>query len=280
MPVIDVHHHVWDLSNSDYAWLQAPLWDSIRRNFSYDELRPALRECGVDKTVLVQADNSVSDCLAMQAVAAREDSVAGFVGWVPLETPLHALAALDELGEDAKFVGIRHVLTFESDDDWILRPGVQRSLGELERRGLTLDITTDRLVHLGHVPALARAFPDLRIAINHIGKPPIGARGWEPWAGTLAAAAAFPNVCAKLSGLTTPYRPEWTGEDFRPYVNFALEQFGPQRLMFGSNWPVTLVAGSYRQHWDAIHSVLDGLSASELAAIRGGTAVRFYHLDV
>jgi len=278
MTIIDAHHHVWDLRRSHYAWLQAPMWDAIRHDQGYDDLRPALRDCGVTRSIMVQADNSTADTLHMQAVAQRETMVAGFVGWVPLADPALACAELERLDADAKFVGLRHVLTFEADDDWVMQPAVRQSLAELERRELAFEVTCDRLAHPAHIPALARLFPDLHIVVNHIAKPPIGARGWEPWAGTLAAAAACPNVYAKLSGLTTPYRPEWSGADFQPYIDHALAVFGPQRLMYASNWPVTLVAGSYRRHWEALAGCLAHLSADERAAVYGGTAMRCYRL--
>lgn len=275
--VIDCHHHVWDLKRAPYAWLQAPAWDAIRHDQPYALLQPALAECGVDATILIQADNHAGDMACMQAVAHAEPGVAGYVGWVPL-ADADALAALDLLASDPKFLGIRHVLTFEPDDDWILQPAVLASLGALERLGKVFEVTCDRLAHPAHVPFLARRFPDLRIVINHIAKPPIATRGWEPWASTLARAAALPNVAAKLSGLTTPYRPEWQWQDFTPYIDHALTVFGPERLLYGSNWPVTLVAGSYRQHWDALAANLARLSATERAAIYGGNAYRWYDL--
>lgn len=278
MTVIDAHHHVWNLARSAYPWLQAPLWDGIRRDWDYTDLIPALDACGVARSILVQADNSAGDTAHMRALARREARVAGYVGWVPLADTRAASAALEELADDPQFVGIRHVLTLEEDDDWILRPAVLASLGVLERLGKVLEITCDRIAHPAHVPFLAKRFPDLTIVVNHIAKPPIASRGWEPWAGVLAAAAAAPRVYSKLSGLTTPYRPEWQGEDFRPYIEHALRVFGPERLMYASNWPVTLVAGSYRRNWDALAQNLAGLSEAERAAVYGGTATRCYQL--
>lgn len=276
--IIDAHHHVWQLARSPYAWLQAPMWDAICTDQPYESLIPALDECGVDATIMVQADNTAADCAHMQAVAAVQPRVAGFVGWVPLNDPARALPELERLSADPKFVGVRHVLTFEEDDDWIVRPDTLVSIAELERRHKALEITCDRLAHPAHVPFLAGRFPDLTIVVNHIAKPPIATRGWEPWASILAAAAAAPRVFSKLSGLTTPYRPEWSGADFAPYIEHALKVFGPQRLLYASNWPVTLVAGSYRRNFDALLQNLAGLSDGERAAILGGNAARCYRL--
>jgi len=197
---------------------------------------------------------------------------------MPLHQPEAVPAMLDQLQVNPKFVGMRHVLTFEEDDRWVMQPTVLRSLRELEKRELVFEVTSDRLAHLALVPELAQAFPDLHIVVNHIGKPPIGVRGWEPWASTLARAAACPKVFAKLSGLTTPYRPEWNATDFQPYIDHALQCFGAGRLMYGSNWPVTLVAGSYRKQWDAMRATLTALSPADLADVYGGTAVRCYRL--
>ena len=278
MPTIDAHHHVWDLTKTAYPWLDAPAWQKIKRNFDFDELRRDLVECGIQKTILVQANNGEADSAHAKAVALAEDMIAGFVGWVPLLEPDKVEARLDELAVGAKLVGIRHVLGLEADNNWVLRPEVLRSLSILEKRGLAFDLNCDHPAYLAHAPTLAEKFPTLHIVVNHIGKPPIGARGWEPWASDITRAAACPNVFAKLSGLTTPFREGWTGEDFRPYVEHAVEQFGAQRIMYASNWPVTLVAGSYRKQWDAINLALGTLSQSDTDAIYGETAMRCYRL--
>jgi L-fuconolactonase len=279
MLTIDSHHHVWELGTAPYAWIYGPAWSTIRRNFLYDDLRNDLLTCGIRKSILVQADNTKSDSDYVKTVAAKEDMVCGFVGWVPLTQPEKIDAALDELVESGKFVGIRHVLSHEADDDWILRPDVMTGLRTLERRRVAFDLNCNRPAYLGHVPLLAERLPDLRLIVNHAGKPPIGSRGWEPWAANIARAAQCPNVYVKISGLTTPYREGWSGDDFRPYVEYVIEKFGPRRMMYGSNWPVTLVAGSYQQQRDATRLALNSLAADELDLVFGGTALQCYRLQ-
>lgn len=273
---IDAHQHVWNLRVSPYTWLQGAPWPAIRRDFSCADLKPALADCGIQKTILVQVDNSQADADFVRQAALDEPMVAGFVGWVPLDRPAELEAALDKQALGGKLIGIRHVLSFEPDDDWVMRPQVLEGLSVLEARGLPFELNCDKPVYLPRVPELVRHCPRLTIIVNHLGKPPIGARGWEPWATHFAAAAACENVYVKLSGLTTPYREGWSGADFKPYVDFALERFGPARLMYASNWPVTLVAGSYQRQYHELRSVIAALSDSEREAILGGTAARCY----
>jgi L-fuconolactonase len=278
MVTIDAHHHVWKLGIAPYAWMNAPAWQDIRRDFPYRDLTNDLIACGIQKSILVQADNTTADSDYLKSVAAMEDGVCGWVGWAPLTEPEKIDDALDRLADSRMLVGLRHVLSFEADDDWILRPDVGQSLRALERRELAFDFNCDRPTFLRHVPALARSFPNLHLVINHAGKPPIGDRGWEPWATDIGRAAQYANVYVKISGLTTPYREGWSGEDFRPYVEHVADRFGPGRMMYASNWPVTLVAGSYRQQWEATKFALNSLSESDLDLVFGGTAVTCYRL--
>ena len=280
MPLSDAHHHVWWLGIAPYLWMAGTTWDSIRRDFEFKELRDDMVLCGISKTILVQADNTLEDCEHVRSVATSEAAVAGFVGWVPLTDAAAVGDALDRLTDSGKFLGVRHVLGFEADDNWVLRPDVVQGLRALQQRRLVFEVNCDRPAFLRHVPTLAKLLPDLTMVVNHIGKPPIGAQGWEPWASDLARAAACPNVYAKLSGLTTPVRPGWSGEDFRPYINHAVDVFGPRRLMYASNWPVTLVAGSYVQQWEALRIALDTLSDDERAEVYGKAAARCYRLDL
>jgi len=276
---IDSHHHVWELGVAPYAWLNGEAWQAVRRNFVYDDVRDDLLACGIQNSILVQADNTKADSDYVKRAAVNEEMVLGFVGWVSLTEAEKIDAALDDLAEGGKLVGIRHLLTREADEDWILRPDVLNGLQTLERRQLAFDLNCDRPAYLAHVPQLAERLPDLRLVANHAGKPPIGSKGWEPWATNIARAAQCPNVYIKISGLTTPYREGWCGEDFRPYVEYLIEQFGPQRMMYASNWPVTLVAGSYKQQWDATRLALNSLYDDDLDWVFGGSALQCYRLD-
>lgn len=280
MTIIDTHHHVWDLSTTSYDWMNDPKWNVIRRNWSLDDVRAEMRACGIGATVLVQAKNDWADCQHGLASAARDPMIAGFVGWFDLADPARGRAQLEELAAHPKFVGMRHVLAFESDMDWVLQPKVLESLSQLAARGLVFEVSSDHLEHLRHVEALAEKLPELRMVVNHVGKPPVGARGWEPWAGVFARASTFPNVFAKLSGLTTPAREKWSGDEFKPYIEYAVEKFGAERLMYGSNWPVTLVAGSYTRQWEEMQRAMSGLSAAQRKTLLEDTAVRCYRLKL
>ncbi|GAA4342179.1 amidohydrolase family protein [Microbacterium rhizosphaerae] len=278
MVVIDAHQHVWDLEQVSYPWL-TPETGILRRTYAIEELIPDLDACGVDATILVQAADSVEDTRWMQRVAARHPRVAGIVGWVPLEDPARAADLLDDYASDPRIVGIRHLIHNEPDGDWLVRPAVQDGLALLAERGLTFDVVAVNERHLRHVSTIAKNHPSLRLVIDHLGKPPIAAGEWMPWAGALAEAAEGPNVYAKLSGLNTAAAAGWAARDLAPYVDHAFEVFGAERLMYGGDWPVTLLAGDYRSVWQATAELLAERSEAERAAVLGGTAASFYRID-
>lgn len=278
--IVDAHQHVWDLDAVDYPWL-VPEYGPLYRSFQPDELVPQLARAGVDKTVLVQAADSEADTRHMLDVATRFDYVAGVVGWVPLDRPDDAAKALNELQRHPVVKGIRHLIHVEPDPDWLLQPSVIEGLRLLAERELTFEIPAVVPRHLEHVPVLAERVPELRIAIDHLAKPPIKEKGWEPWATLLRRASERPNVYAKVSGLNTAADFEtWTADDLRPYVDHAIECFGAQRLMFGSDWPVAILAGDYQKVWEATLEMLSGMSEAERSAILGGTANTFYRLGL
>jgi L-fuconolactonase len=276
--VVDAHQHLWNLDRVEYPWLTAE-YGPIFRTFEEPELEPQLAAAGVDKTVMVQAMDSAEDTDYMFEVADRWPRVAGIVGWVPLDRPDEAAAALDRRRADARFVGVRHLIHDEADPDWVVRDRVLEGLGHLAERGLTFDVVAVLPRHLEHVATLAERHPNLRLVIDHLAKPPIMDRGWEPWSGLLERAAAYPNVYAKISGLNTAADPaSWTAADLQPYVDRALELFGPDRLMYGGDWPVAILAGDYAQVWRETNAVLSALTEVERARILGGTATEFYRL--
>ncbi|MEU6414280.1 amidohydrolase family protein [Microbispora sp. NPDC046933] len=280
MPVIDAHQHFWNLETGSYPWL-TPEAGPIFRTFEPEELIPQLAEAGVDHTVLVQAMDSYADTDAMLAQADAYDFVAAVVGWVPLERPDEAAQALERYRRHPKFAGVRHLIHDDPDPDWLLRDAVIEGLGVLAEAGLPFDVVAVLPRHLEHVPVLAERIPGLRMVIDHLAKPPIKDKGWEPWAGLLARAAECPQVYAKVSGLNTAADPEsWTAGDLRPYVDHAMELFGPERLMFGGDWPVSILAGDYATVWRETNVLLAGLSEADRAAVLGGTAARFYRIEV
>jgi L-fuconolactonase len=277
--VIDTHLHLWDLAG-DYAWL-TPAYGPIYRTFTPDEAAAELARAGVDRAVLVQAADTYADTESMLAVADRYSFVAGVVGWVPLDRPNEAAQALDRFAAHRAFKGVRHLIHEEPDPDWVVQPSVLDGLRLLAERDLSFDVVAVLPRHLEHVPALAEAVPGLRLVIDHLAKPPIKDRGWEPWATLLRRAADYPNVYAKISGLNTAADwASWSAEDLRPYVEHALTCFGPNRLMFGSDWPVAILAGDYQKVWEETQRVLMHLSEADQRAIFTDTARTVYRLEV
>ena len=276
---VDAHQHFWTLSPGHYRWLTPDL-GPLYRDFAPDELEPQLKAAGLSATVLVQADDTPEDTASMLALSETHPFIAGVVGWVGLERPLEAEAALERLTRHPKFKGVRHLIHNEPDPDWLLRPAVLDGLRLLIERNLSLDVVAVGPRHLEHVSTLAEALPGLRLVVDHLAKPPINARGWQPWADLIARAAAHPNVYAKLSGLNTAADVDtWTARDLQPYVDHALEVFGPGRLMFGSDWPVAILAGDYAKVWRETNEALKGLSPHERDGVLGGTATAFYRLE-
>lgn len=279
--VVDAHHHVWDLSVRDQDWIAGPRLAPIRRDFSLADLAEDARGTGVRATVLVQTVTVPEETPELLALAAGGGPVAGVVGWTDLTAPDVAdrLAELREAPGGRRLVGVRHQVQAEPDPGWLLRPDVARGLAAVAAAGLAYD-----LVVLPHqLPACAEAaaaHPGLTFVLDHLGKPGIAAREPGAWAADLRALAALPNTAAKLSGLVTEADWDgWTAADLRPYADAALESFGPDRLMFGSDWPVCRLAASYATVLDTARELTRGLSPAERAAVFSGAATRAYGLD-
>ncbi|MEV7682490.1 amidohydrolase family protein [Streptomyces sp. NPDC088341] len=277
---VDAHHHLWDLSVRDQEWITGPAMAPIRRNFTLDDLAPEARAAGVTATVLVQTVCVPEETPEFLAAAQGSELVAGVVGWTDLTAPgiADTLAALRELPGGDRLVGIRHQVQGEPDPRWLLRPDVQRGLAAIADAGLVYD-----LVVLPHqLPAAAEAaalLPQLTFVLDHLGKPPIADGALDPWAGHIKTLAARPNTVCKLSGMVTEADwDSWTANGLRPYADTVLDAFGPGRLMFGSDWPVCRLAGTYGEVFDAARVVTDGLSEDERGAVFGATARRVYGL--
>jgi L-fuconolactonase len=278
MPVIDAHQHFWNLERVAYPWLRPDL-APIFRTFEPPDLEPLLMAAGVDQTVVVQAADSYEDTDAMLERADAYSWIAAVVGWVPLNRPDEAAAAVERYRARPAFAGVRHLIHDDPDPDWVVQDSVIEGLGILAAAGLTFDLVGVLPRHLEHVVTLAERVPGLRIVIDHLNKPLIKEKGWEPWATLLARAAECPTVFGKVSGLNTAADPErWTAADLRPYVDHALEVFGPRRLMFGSDWPVANLAGDYAKVWRETNAVLSDLAEADRAAVFGDTARDFYRI--
>ncbi|MEV5356376.1 amidohydrolase family protein [Streptomyces sp. NPDC052693] len=277
MTVTDAHHHVWDLSVRDQDWITGPVLRPLRRDFTLKDLEPEARAAGVGRTVLVQTVTVPEETPELLALAEEHDLVAGVVGWTDLTRPgvADALARLRELPGGRYLKGIRHQVQNEPDPEWLLRPDVLRGLAAVAAAGLVYDL----VVLPGQLPACVRAaaaLPGLTFVLDHLGKPPVAAGTLEPWASRLRALAALPNTVAKLSGLATEADPAHrTVEDLRPYAEAALEAFGPARLMYGSDWPVCTLAGTYGGVLDAARRLT---APPDHAQILDATAARVYDL--
>ena len=276
--MIDAHQHFWQLSQPfDYRWLDRAEMAPIRRDYLPDDLRPLILREGVERTIFVQTQHDVEENRWALRLAREHDFLAGVVGWVDLASPSCEQQLL-EFKDDPKFVGVRHVTQDEPDDDFIVRPDVIRGLKVLEKHAVPFDLLF-YVKHLRHAATLARMLPGLPMVIDHLAKPRIKDGAIDDWLPHLRAAAAFPNVYCKLSGMVTEADWQtWKPADLRPYVQFALELFGPNRCMFGSDWPVCELAATYEQVYSALVEALGPISSDESAAIFGGTAQRFYGL--
>ena len=277
--IIDAHQHVWDLSRARYDWL-GPRHGPIHRTVTEDEVLPELRRCGVDGVVLVQAADNAEDTAHMLATAARHPEVVAVVGHVPLEDPTATAEQLQRWADDPLVVGVRTLIHDLPDPDYLLRPAVQESLGLVAAAGLAFDVVAVLLRHLEHVPVLAARHPDLRLVLDHLAAPPIGAADVEPWWTLVARAAEHPNVHAKVSGLYPREDPTaWSTAAVRPFVARALEVFGSDRLMYGGDWPVSVLAGGYTAVWDGLAPLFAELPPAAARDVLGGTAVRCYGID-
>jgi L-fuconolactonase len=277
---IDAHHHVWELARRPHAWLDGPEMAAIRRDFTLADLAPHAEAAGVGRTVLVQVLPDLAETAEFLAMAGRSGLVAGVVGWADLTCASlqETLAALRSGPGGARLAGIRHLVQAEPDPRWLDRPEVRRGLRAVADAGLVYDLLTVP----GQLPAAidtVRALPGLTFVLDHLSKPPIASGELEPWAALVRELAAEPNVYCKLSGMVTEAdRKCWTVAGLRPYAEVALDAFGPSRVMFGSDWPVCLLAASYADVVSAAEQLTAGLNPDEQAQVFGGTAARAYRL--
>jgi L-fuconolactonase len=261
--IVDAHQHFWDPSRADYPWMTGEA-AALRRRYGPEDLAPLLAEHGVDGTVVVQARASLDETRELLELAAATPFVLGVVGWVDLAAP-DVAEVLAGLGDG--LVGVRHQVHDEPDPAWLLREDVQRGLAAVSAAGLAYDL----LVRRRELPAAvetARRLPELRFVLDHVAKPPLRDGDLDAWATGVEALAACPNVTCKLSGLFTEAQP---GTDLAPIVERALDWFGPERCMSGSDWPVCTLATDYGATLDLVRSAGD--------AVLGETAIRTYGLQ-
>ncbi|HEY8631747.1 MAG TPA: amidohydrolase family protein [Candidatus Limnocylindrales bacterium] len=277
--IVDAHHHFWDPTRADYPWLTDEL-ATIRRPFGPADLAPLLEASGIDATILVQTRSSLEETEEFLAIAAATPFISGVVGWVDLRAPSvdDTIARLRAGPGGDRLVGIRHQVQDEEDPRWLLRPDVRRGIQAVGRAGLVYEL----LVRSRELPAareIVAGTPDVRFVIDHLAKPPIRDGTLQPWADLVAGFAGLPNAWWKLSGLVTEADwSSWRPADLAPFVAHVLAVVGPERLMFGSDWPVCLLAATYDAVVAAARETLAGLTDTERAGVFGTNAAVVYGL--
>jgi L-fuconolactonase len=276
--MIDSHHHFWWTGRHTYSWPPS-VGDRLARDFTPDDLRPELERCGVDGTVLIQVLHDSEETQEFLDLCGKIDFVRGVVGWLPLSDPDATSRAIERLRNRGKLVGVRHLISRETDPRWLLQESVIESLKLLAAAGIVFDAIPVNAAQFESVLDAGQQLPQLKMVINHLGRPPIPERGWEPWATQVARAAQNANVAVKLSiGIDILTRWHWSSEEIRRYSDHVLALFGPDRVMAASNWPVILLGTSYAEAWGSIASMVTGLSEDAQRAVLGGTAERIYGL--
>jgi L-fuconolactonase len=278
--IIDGHQHFWDPARADYPWMEATELAPIRRAFGPSDLAPLLKANGVDASILVQCRSALEETKEFLRIAAATPFVIGVVGWADLTDPLLG-ETLDRLSTSPggdKLVGIRHQVHDEADPDWLLREDVQRGLTAVFARDLAYDLLV-RTRELPAAIATAQAFPHGRFVLDHAAKPPIADGGSAGWSDRIAALAVCNNVWCKISGLATEAAwNEWDAERLFPFVAHAARCFGEDRLIFGSDWPVCLLAGSYGEIKGALEACLARLGPNVRGKAFGVNAMASYRL--
>ncbi|WP_201864072.1 amidohydrolase family protein [Microvirga soli] len=274
IPYIDSHIHVWRLSRGDYGWLTPDL-AYIYRDFTIDDVRSSWEQAGIDYAILVQAAPTLEETRYLLSIAESEPKVKGVVGWIDMLVP-DAIDELERLASNKLLRGIRPMLQDIPDDDWMLKA----ELTPVYRALVDLDLRFDGLVLPQHLPNLLRLIerhPDLKVVIDHGAKPPIGA-DLGSWHRDLAQLAKIPHVHCKFSGLVTECKDQASEAALEPVTQTLLTLFGPERLMFGSDWPVCTLRSTYLQWWQWAQDLTVHLSLDQKSDLFGGTAQRFYGL--
>lgn len=279
---IDAHHHVWDLTVRDQDWIVGDAMAPIRRNFSMQDLRTATAGLGIERTVLVQTVTDYAETPELLAIANSDPMIAGVVGWLDIDSSSaidHLDSYLNLPGADY-LVGIRDIAQGHADPQYLARPNVLKNVKTLGGKGLIYDLLT-KTRELPAAIELVKSAPEVQFVMDHISKPFIETGEIEPWKTLMMTLATFPNVVCKISGMVTEADwANWKTEDFRPYVDLLFEVFGAKRLMFGSDWPVCTLAGSYLQVVELAKTVTSSFSKGESEDFWGGTAQRIYGLAI
>jgi L-fuconolactonase len=271
---IDAHQHFWSVARGDYGWL-TPALAPIYRDFGPSDLAPVLAARGIDKTILVQAAPTFAETIYMLELAEQAPFVAGVVGWIDFDAPDAAQVVGKVAADHPLLVGLRPMLHDIADDDWLLGPHLAATFDAMAQHGLVFDALA-RPQHLTRVRKICDRHPKLIVVVDHIAKPLIREQKLDPWRADIASVANRPNTFCKLSGVATEAALDWTVADIKPYIDHVLDVFGPQRVLWGSDWPVVELAGGYARWWEATTTLLAPLDAAARDTILGGTAARVY----
>jgi L-fuconolactonase len=270
---IDAHHHLWTLARGDYGWL-TPELAPIYRDFRLSDLTPHLAAAAIEGTILVQAAATEAETMFMLDIAENAEVVRGVVGWTDFDAA-DGVARIEALAARKLLVGLRPMVQDIADDDWLLGPALAPLLAAMARAGLVFDA----LVLPRHLPRLLRVVdrhPDLQFVLDHCAKPRLATGEIASWQRDIALLAEHPNIVCKLSGLVTEAAPDWQISDLRQAVDHVVTCFGPQRMLWGSDWPVVDLAGGYAKWFATAETLLADLSAGAKVDIFGGNAARVY----
>ena len=274
---IDAHHHLWKYSAAEYGWI-SPEMRVLRRDFLPADLEKLMHHFGIEGTVAVQARQTLQETEWLLELARQHSLIRGVVGWVPLTEGARVRRHLEKFAGNHKFRGVRHVIQDEADPRYILREDFNAGVRSLLESGLRYDI----LIFEKHLPAAIEfvdRHPKQTFILDHVAKPRIKDHILSPWDSNLREIAKRPNVYCKLSGMVTEADPKrWKPTDLQPYIDVVLSAFGPQRLMYGSDWPVMLLAGDYVKWYGVVTNAISKLSKAEQDRVMGGTAMEAYGL--
>jgi L-fuconolactonase len=275
---IDAHQHFWNLTEAAYPWL-GPRFGPIFRNFEPDELAPQLQANDIDRTIVVQAANSYEDTAYMLKLSDMNPWIGAVTGWVNLLDPAETEQRLKMYTQHSKFRAVRHLIHDEPDPNWVLQPVVAESLEVVAQYKVIFEVPDAYPRHLKQVPTLCERVPALTFVVDHLAKPPIKQKTMHEWDEQFKKAASYPNVFTKVSGLNTAADWEnWSGRDLKPYIDFAFDCFGAERMMYGSDWPVCMLAGDYRMVCRETAQAMSHRKISEIEQVFGKTAQELYRI--
>ena len=282
--IIDSHQHIWDPTVANYSWLDENLFP-INRAIHFPEFRSKMKNNKINFTVLVQSADNLEDTQLMLDAASQYPEIIGIVAYLPLEDPILTGKLASDYSTNPKIVGVRNLIHTYPNPVWLLHPNVRKSLDILSEYDLTFDLVSTKPEHLELLPILSNRHPELKLVIDHLSKPPISEGVNSPeasnWRYLMSEAAKNPNVFAKISGLYPSNTPmNWNSERIRPFILEALDYFGSERLMYGGDWPISILSGDYERVFEGLEDIISEFSELDQQNIWSDTAKNFYALSL